>query len=303
MECIFCHKIFSSKSSLSTHQKTTKYCLKLQNKEDIINFNCEYCNKSFTSKQQLVIHFNVCVEKKIKEVLNEELEKKQIEYENKLFLELQKKDMELKEKIKEKDTELKEKDMELKEKIKEKDILKEQLAELRGQLSLLKENHEFIKEIAKQPKITNTTNNLNITSSIDFNNIEMIKDVIESDFNINYAIDGQKGIAKFISEKLLKDENGNLKYICTDPSRQIFKYKDNIGEIKKDVEAKKLTNYILVGGIKKKVIDVANDWYKDINGEVDIDKFNVMIEKQQNILKIEEDNNSFKKELVALTTI
>ena len=154
--CQFCYKTFSSKSALGTHQKTTKYCLKLQNKEDIINFKCQYCNKSFTSKQQLTIHFNVCIEKKIKEILKEELEKKEIEYEKKLLLELEKKDMELKEK-------LEKKDMELKEKLEENDILKLKIAELRGQVLLLKDNYEFIKEIANQPKITNnntTTNNL-----------------------------------------------------------------------------------------------------------------------------------------------
>ena len=45
-------------------------------------------------------------------------------------------------------------------------------------------------------------------------------------------------------------------YVCTDPSRQIFKYKDISGELKKDVEAKKLTNaqiseYMKLSGSRK----------------------------------------------------
>ncbi len=55
----------------------------------------------------------------------------------------------------------------------------------------LKVVDEVIKEIAKQPKTTNTTTNtLNITTSLDFSNIDKIKNVIENDFNINYAING-----------------------------------------------------------------------------------------------------------------
>ena len=32
MECKFCKKILSSKSALNTHQRTAKYCLKIQGK-------------------------------------------------------------------------------------------------------------------------------------------------------------------------------------------------------------------------------------------------------------------------------
>ena len=175
--------------------------------------------------------------------------------------------------------------------------LKETVAELNGRLYTLKDDHEIIKEIAKQPK--NTT--LNITSCIDFDNIDKIKDVIENDFNINYAINGQKGIANFVKDKILKDDNGKPLYICTDPSRQIFKYKDSAGEIKKDVEAKKLTEYIVDGGIKKKTVDIASKWYTDDNCSIDMEKFDMMMDPQQSILKIKDDNNTFKKELASLT--
>ena len=278
MECNFCNKIFSSKSSLNFHQKTTKYCLKLQGKNEYTNnFICEYCDKKFTTKQQVCIHINLCKTKNKDE--------KEKEFEEKL-------------KIKEKEFE---------KKLKEKENIiyeyKEKNAGLVGQLMTLKEDHETLREIAKQPKNSTTTNNtLNITSCIDFDNINKIKDVIQNDFNINYAINGQKGIARFVKDKLLKDENGNLLYVCTDPSRQIFKYKDNKGEIRKDVEAKKLTDYIVDGGIKKKTVDVANEWYTDDNGDIDMEKFNFMMDTQQSILNLKEDNNSFKKELASITT-
>ena len=169
----------------------------------------------------------------------------------------------------------------------------------------LKDDHELIKEIAKQPKTTNnnTTNNtLNITTCLDFNNIDKIKNVIENDFDIDYAVRGQKGLAHFVNEKLLKDDNGKPIYICTDPSRQIFKYKDDKGEIRKDVEAKKLTNYIVDGGIKTKTTNVSKEWYTNDDGNLDMTKFNIMLDQQQSILKLKDDNNIFKKELASLTS-
>jgi len=63
-------------------------------------------------------------------------------------------------------------------------------------------------------------------------------------------IQGQKGVAKFAYDTMLKDEEGKLKYICTDPSRQIFQYKNEEGEIQKDVKAKKLTKALLDGELK-----------------------------------------------------
>ena len=305
MDCKFCKKKFSSKSSLNNHQKTANYCLKLQDSNDEINnFNCEFCKKIFTTKQSLLTHLNICKEKEVEEKIKEKLK------------ELEEKLKEVEEKLKQKENELKEKEKEIKEKeklkqklkqkdeeLKEKDI---QIAKLNGQLSILKDNQEFIKETAKQPKITTnttTTNNtLNITSSMDFKNIEKAKSLIDDRLNINYIVDGQKGLARFVKDTLLTDDQGNLLYICTDPSRHIFKYKDSTGEIKKDIEAKKLTSYILDSGIRTKSADIGNQWCKDDDGDIDINKFNIMLEQQQNIMKLRDDNNTFKKELASITS-
>jgi len=148
----------------------------------------------------------------------------------------------------------------------------------------------------EKPTNNITNNTINISSSLDFNNINKVKNIINENYTINYAVNGQKGLAQFVVDKILTDENGKLIYICTDPSRQIFKYKDNFGEIKKDVEAKKLTNYIVNGGIKNKTVNVASDWYKDDDGNINIEKFNIMVDTQHSLLKLKDDNKIFKKE-------
>lgn len=70
-KCEFCNKILRSISSLNQHQKTTKYCLKIQNKVND-NFICLYCENTFTTKQALSKHLDICKEKKddkIKDIL------------------------------------------------------------------------------------------------------------------------------------------------------------------------------------------------------------------------------------------
>jgi hypothetical protein len=60
MECQYCNKILSSKSSLLLHQRKTKYCLKIQGKVTKGEFNCEYCGQNFTYKSALQSHYQSC---------------------------------------------------------------------------------------------------------------------------------------------------------------------------------------------------------------------------------------------------
>jgi len=132
--CDFCNKEFSSKSSLTLHKKTAKYCLEIQRlKNDSIkdnsdffkkkiNYNecvsqeleeditdrdekinyCEFCNKEFNYKCNLVRHYNICKkkEKREKDISKENeiiLLKEQINKLNKDKIELEKeKDNEIK---------------------------------------------------------------------------------------------------------------------------------------------------------------------------------------------------------------
>lgn len=56
--CQYCNKKFSSKSNLTTHKKTAKYCQASQNEAS--SFKCEHCEKSLTTKQRLEEHLLIC---------------------------------------------------------------------------------------------------------------------------------------------------------------------------------------------------------------------------------------------------
>ena len=138
---------------------------------------------------------------------------------------------------------------------------------------------------------------------MDFSNIDNIRNLIENNLTINHVVDGQKGLANFVRETMLLDANGISKYVCTDPSRHIFKYKDTNGEIKKDVEAKKLTSSLVKGGIRKKTAIIGNDWLESEENSNDyLQKLELMMEFQHNIHKLGDNNTEFRKELAAITS-
>jgi hypothetical protein len=326
--CEFCNKTYSSKSSLNNHQKTTKRCIEIQksmNKNNnILEFKCDYCNKIFTTRQNIKNHENICQNKKEHFLKENEMKENKKKYENRMeeleiqnkkyFIEIEK----LKEINKERENQNKnyfEEIQKLREIISEFKQNKKYLEEiqnlreinagLKGELKIANKASECVYEIAKQPKNITTTNNsktLNINTSLDFNDIDKIKEIIDTKYNINHFLCGQKGFAHFAAQNLLKDDDGNYNYTCTDPSRQIFKFKNIKGEIEKDIEAKKLTNYLIEGGIKDKARDISLSWCKN-DEKIDPDKLMVVTEKQESILSISQNNNDFKKELASLVTI
>ena len=271
-KCEFCHKILSSKQKLEIHKKKCEII------EEKVEFKCEYCDKILSTKQKLENHKNICDKKKDKE-----LERKDKE--------LERKDKELKE-LKENNIKIETQNENYKEQLKKQE---EQIKDLQDKLEKL------ANKAIDRPTTTNNT--LNIASFMDFNDIDKAKNMIENKLDINHVIDGQKGLARFVKDMFLTDDDGKLLYLCTDPSRRIFKYKDSTGEIKKDIEAKKLTDYILKGGIRSQSAVIGNEWCKDDDGDININKLNIMMEHQESIMRLNDDNNSFKKELASITII
>ena len=296
-KCEYCNKLLSSKQNLEIHSKKCEIIIE---KEE---YKCEYCEKILSTKQMLENHKNICLLKKDKEI---ELLKEKIES----------KDKQLKEQLESKDKDLKEKDKLLiklktqnenyekqkKELEKQKEEYKDQIRELQDKLENLAS-----KAIERPTSIvsnTTTNNSLNIATSMDFNNIDHIKNIIENYLTINHIVDGQKGIANFVKETMLIDDNGMPKYICTDPSRNIFKYKDTNGEIKKDVEAKKLTGSLVKGGLRRRTAMIGNEWIESEENSNDyLNKLELMMNFQEIIHKIEDNNTIFRKELAAITSM
>jgi hypothetical protein len=286
MICDYCNKEFKTNSSLNLHIKTAKYCLKIQNEiatQKSIN-QCQSCLKNFITTKSLKEHLKLCIvdlydfnnkinknTEKFKEQLNNQEEKFKEQLNN------------------------------------QEEKYTEQLFKYEQQIKELQKTIEILslRAIDKHTITNNTTNNkiLNIISPLDFTSKEHLKNKINDSYKLDYIFSGQKGIAKFAVDHILKDEEGNLKYVCTDPSRQIFKYKDESGELRKDIEAKKLTNFLVEGGIKDKACDIMNEWWTEETGITNVDKFELLVDKAESLNTIDSDNTEFKKELATMTTI
>ncbi len=290
MECQFCHKTFSSKSTVTYHQKTAKYCLQIQGKDRAEKeYKCE-CGKILTSKHNHEVHTKICtVREKI------------------IYLEKRNKDLEImNEELKDLNKDLHQKNKEFEKLLIEKDNI---ICTLRGSIDVYKEDHSTLLDIAKQPKNNNTTTTtttnhtkvLNIKAPFDFEDKTKLENAL-SNYNLEYFLDGQKGLARFLADTLLRDEENNYKYLCTDLGRAVFKYKDHFGNIQKDYEAKRLTNYLVEGGIKEKATDISEEWIgKD--PRIDKNKVEIALEKNSEVNAIDKNNQIFKKELASIVAI
>jgi hypothetical protein len=266
MICDVCKKDFKSISSLNKHKKTAKYCIGKQ-----IQIEIEYLRQENTIVKNVQEDFNRINEENI--ILKLEL--------------------------------LKCKD--------ELSKCKDELSKCKDDILVLKtENNIYLNEhiddknhikmLSARKNVTNTNihNNLKVECIIE--NEPQVKEKIESNLTINHIADGQKGIAMFVVENLLKDKEGNLTYICSDPSRQYFKYKNQNGELVKDVKAKKLTNSLCNSNLIQKTCDIANDWWTDKNGDELPDRFVTLSSKALEIIKLNSNNSTFCNELSTLTS-
>ena len=296
MECEFCKTTLKSLSSLNYHKKTNKKCLEKQNIILTDKFiPCEFCNKTF-SNQTLKIHLLSCKNKK--EIEKDELIENMKKEKDDIIEE--KDDI-----IEEKDEIIKEKDEIIEEMKKEILFCKNRILELEVENKIYSKDHDFVKNLASQPKTNTTTNNNNKIKVMNnfFDNPEKVKQIVNDKLTQDHICDGQKGVAQFAINFLLKDDEGNINYFCTDPSRSIFKFQNSEGETEKDVKALKLTNMLLDAGIKHKTGTIAPSLWTKKDGTVDSDKFQIFSPSTNEIILMQSDNSVFRNELASFTSV
>ena len=333
IQCQYCKSDFGNKSSLNSHQKRAKYCLikqgKFNNEKKSEDFKCGLCNKNLSTKQTLDIHKNICSKKIQKEdefkceYCDKFLSTKHILNSHIIICD-KKKDHEistlkseisaLKNEISALKVDIINKDNSIKNEIINKNLIivqfekteinyQEQIKELQDKLERM-----LSKAIDKPTHTTNTTNTVNNTLNT-FMKQEDVNYKISSKFNDLYLFEGLKGVAQFIFDHILKDEDGNLLYGCPDFARKKFEYKDQYGNIVIDIEGKKLIKIIQPGLIDQtnKMIYFFTDEYNDIKNSKDdyslMSEKDVKLFRKKTAIKVGMDiatmheNNTFIKEL------
>ena len=279
-KCEYCNNVFKSLKTLNQHKRLAKFCLVKQKKQLI----CEYCNDISYSDKDFEYHQNNCIT--FLKSKNQELEEKmkELQEENKDIVYYQNETEFYKKQLTEKN---------------------EQLVEKENQIKHLQDQIVSITKTAVS-KPTTTNNNINnkiLNMSILNLDSENVKSIINDKYNLDVISEGQKGVAKFATNFLLKDSDGNLNYVCTDASRKIFKYKNNDGELEKDMNAQRLTDILTDNGIFNTTSQITKDHWTNDDGSIDDDKFSKLFSKTLEINSLKEDNTIFKNELIAQTSI
>jgi hypothetical protein len=233
MICEYCNSEFSTKSSLTLHQKKAKYCLDIQiklNPEIVIEILlCQFCNKEFTRKADKNNHEIICMNKN--SLMYNKLKEKDKEYEMKLK-EKDKEIIKLKEeyenKLKEKDKEIN--SIKLESEISKKEIYKE----------LHESSKNCVEKMATQPKNISNNNILNNIPTLNINQ-EHLSQAADNGFTRELFLQGQAGVAQFFLGYMKDVNNGVVPFVVSDKSREILKYKDKNQEIVTDTKGNKLT--------------------------------------------------------------
>ena len=216
MECEFCKKILNSKSALNVHQKNTKYCLKLQGNSQKGQFVCE-CGKDFHNKHHLISHQDVC--RIVNTVYVQELRNR-----------VNTAEQELRNRVNNAEQ--------------ENIILSSKLSDA---FNTIKDLQDRIEKITLQAinRPTHQTKNKQIINLAPFDlTQDKAKIIFANKYTPEYFLQGMKGLARFVSDHIVKTDTGESIYACYDRSRDVFKYKNEAGEYINDIKAVRLVEII-----------------------------------------------------------
>ena len=172
MDCDFCKKTFASKSNLYTHQKTAKFCLKIQGKDNEKNFDCKYCDKVLTQRSSLEDHLSICKEKQRQLKVEQDIQQKT------LVKRLESEIVQLKKLEKDK---LKEKDKYYEEKLKEKN---EYISKLEAKLEKFEDS--ILSNTDKKPE--EEEEKVSIPTPLKDQMSSIIIEDIKEDDTVNYSM-------------------------------------------------------------------------------------------------------------------
>lgn len=309
MECQYCNKQFSVKSSLLHHQKTAKFCIKKQGKLVNETYKCVHCFKLLSTQSRLNTHLKIC-KIKMKEEKNKEEEKivnqlknQKENFQVELINELKNQEEKHQERMKDQE----EKFIKISDLLKEREIQIQQKNEYISKLeTLLEKANQTIAEIAMQPKTTNNSNdnrvqNNHITNNFDINDIAKITNVLDNHLTTDVLRRGQEGVAEMLKAHLLQTETGEPIYECTDVARQKFEFRNADGNMETDPNATKLIRNLGRSGMWHKAHATGKKLWEKEDGSVNQDAQNVFMPRVTEVLEIDKDSSKLRRRLASIT--
>jgi hypothetical protein len=205
--CCYCKSEFYDKCNLNKHQRTSKYCLKIQVEKqpdkinNIIEYHCDYCKKQLSTQYSLATHLTTCKTKKKKEEKEEK--------ENKLK------------------------------------SVEEDVKKLKDEIIQLKEKPTTT--IINTDNSVNTINQHNYTSLLDYKTESITETFKKHYTKIEHLLKSdQKHLADITVQHVLSGKE-NPMYFVTDRSRNKFMYTDKENNEKEDANASLLRSLVYRG--------------------------------------------------------
>jgi hypothetical protein len=261
MDCEYCNKYFKTNHILNVHQKTAKYCLKLQGKTvEMIGtkYCCDICGKLSTVKYAYDKHMLRCLNTPAGQMISKLRRDNDLicngkdaiinslrtdTYSQGGMIAL------MQDKIDRQEAKI----ITMENALIDMNVLQKEVAIYKSQA---KESKDCIEQIAKQPKMTATTNILNM-HTLDLTD-DRVKNIIDEYYNLDYLLAGSKGVAQFTVDKVLTKPDDKIIYSLTDRSREAYNFKNVEGVVEKDTKGRKLREVVYKNGIKEKAFLIAN---------------------------------------------
>lgn len=244
--CQHCNVSCKNKYVLKTHMAKSKKCLELRGLTLSKKFMCNGCNSIFSNSTNLNIHFESCKEYSIY-IIRSEMEKTIFELKQTHFKAInelsERHEKELSDTKKQYEKEIAEN---TRNHEKEKQFLEKQLERIHT-------SYENVAKDAVNRPTTATTHNtvnhirniLSTDKTVDSLKHDDLVLVFRKHLTEDVLLGGQKALAKICSENIIHTHDDKMLLVCTDASRDKYKYMDDSGNVKEDVHARNFTKKII----------------------------------------------------------
>ena len=272
-ECQHCSSTFLNATTLKTHLLTSKKCLKRRGLPIESKFKCIGCNHVFMTKLNINVHQESCKDFLVLKAVNTcKKENEELLQKNELCIsELQEKFDKI---VSNQLSIIKEHEKTIKDHEKitvDYDKITVDHIKLQVRYEELEKQHEktisklelkiaqcdsFIQTLAREGsnKITTTNNTVNntirnqLSSTYIVDNLEpkQLEDTMRQYYTESDFFGGQKRLAGFCVDRVIKAPDGKMMICCTDTARKKFKILDVQGNLKEDIEARLLCQKLKV---------------------------------------------------------
>ena len=135
---------------------------------------------------------------------------------------------------------------------------------------------------------------------------DRVKSIVDTQYTKKYLMGGQKGLANFVSDNVLKNADNKITYISSDRSRNTFKFLSEDGSVQTDTRGESVID-VLYDPVMNKIESEIYNPNEPYGGSYDSDddeyiNFQMIQDKYRQVKRLKTDPSDFYKQLSAKTS-